>query len=108
MASRLECAQTPGNDDPLEQLLAVDAVFELSRGNLRAIDHLARKSLEFAAVESSAAVDPSLVAAVRLRQDLQVASAGICLDGTDQAHNLSSIVGVMDEAVRGGMDDEDW
>jgi len=44
---------------------AVDAVFELSRGNLRAIDHLARKSLEFAAVESSAAVDPSLVTAAR-------------------------------------------
>ncbi len=44
---------------------AVDAIFELSRGNLRAIDHLARKSLEFAVVESSAAVDPSLVAAAR-------------------------------------------
>jgi len=44
---------------------AVDAVFELSRGNLRAIDHLARKALEFAVVESSAAVDPSLVTAAR-------------------------------------------
>lgn len=44
---------------------AVDAVFELSRGNLRAIDHLARKSLELAVVESSQAVDPSLVAAAR-------------------------------------------
>lgn len=45
--------------------LAVDAVFELSRGNLRAIDHLARKSLELAVLESSKAVDPSLVAAAR-------------------------------------------
>jgi len=44
---------------------AVDAVFELSRVNLRAIDHLARKSVEFAVVESSEAVDPSLGAAAR-------------------------------------------
>jgi hypothetical protein len=37
-----------------------------------------------------------------LRHDLQVASAGICLDGTDQNHNLSSIVAVMEEARRRG------
>lgn len=30
-----------------------------------------------------------------VRQDMQIASAGVCLDGTDQQHNLSSIVQVM-------------
>jgi len=44
---------------------AVDAVFELTRGNLRAIDHLSLKSLELAALKASSAVDPSLVAAAR-------------------------------------------
>jgi hypothetical protein len=39
-----------------------------------------------------------------LRRDLQVASAGICLDGTDLHHNLSSIVGVMEEAQHEGME----
>jgi type II secretory pathway predicted ATPase ExeA len=44
---------------------AVDAVFEVSRGNLRAIDQLARKSLELAAQKTIATVDPSLVAEAR-------------------------------------------
>lgn len=44
---------------------AVDAVFEVSRGNLRAIDQLARKSLELAAQKAIATVDPSLVAEAR-------------------------------------------
>ena len=39
----------------------------------------------------------------RLRQDLQVESADICLDGTDLRHNLSSIVAVMEEGRRRGM-----
>ncbi len=43
----------------------VDAVFEVSRGNLRAIDQLARKSLELAAQKAIATVDPSLVAEAR-------------------------------------------
>ena len=41
-----------------------------------------------------------------LRRDFQVASAGICLDGTDQRHNLSTIVGVMEQARNREMDDE--
>ncbi len=44
---------------------ATDAVFEVSRGNLRAIDQLARKSLELAAQKAIATVDPSLVAEAR-------------------------------------------
>ncbi len=45
---------------------------------------------------------------VLLRRDFQVASAGICLDGTDLHHNLSSIVGVMDEATRRGSTIDEW
>jgi len=44
---------------------ASDAVFEVSRGNLRAIDQLARKSLELAAQKTISTVDPSLVAEAR-------------------------------------------
>jgi type II secretory pathway predicted ATPase ExeA len=44
---------------------AVDGVFEISRGNLRAIDQLARKSLELAAQKAIATVDPTLVAEAR-------------------------------------------
>ncbi len=44
---------------------ATDAVFEVSRGNLRAIDQLARKSLELAAQKAIATVDPALVAEAR-------------------------------------------
>jgi type II secretory pathway predicted ATPase ExeA len=44
---------------------AVDAVFEISRGNLRAINHLCRKALERAALAAVATVDPTLVAAAR-------------------------------------------
>jgi len=44
---------------------AVDAVFEISRGNLRAIDQLARKSLELATQKDIATVDPALVAETR-------------------------------------------
>lgn len=44
---------------------AVDAVYEITRGNLRAVDHLARKSLELAANKGMPAVDAALVAAAR-------------------------------------------
>ena len=44
---------------------AVDADFKISRGNLRAINHLARKALEHAALAGVATVDPSLVTAAR-------------------------------------------
>jgi type II secretory pathway predicted ATPase ExeA len=44
---------------------ALDAVYEISRGNLRAIDQLARKSLELAAQRNIPAVDAAMVAAAR-------------------------------------------
>ena len=44
---------------------AVDAVFEITRGNLRAIDQLARKSLELTAQKAIDTVDPSLVVEAR-------------------------------------------
>ena len=46
---------------------STDAVFEISRGNLRAIDQLCRKSLELAALNGHPVVDPSTVAAARQR-----------------------------------------
>lgn len=47
-------------DDP-----AADAVYEITRGNLRAIDTLCGKALEIAAQQGHATVDPSTVAAAR-------------------------------------------
>ena len=44
---------------------ALDAVYEVTRGNLRAIDHLCRKSLELAARKALPVVDPALVIAAR-------------------------------------------
>jgi type II secretory pathway predicted ATPase ExeA len=44
---------------------AVDAVYEITRGNLRAIDHLACKSLELAAHKGVPTVDATLVASAR-------------------------------------------
>lgn len=44
---------------------ALDAVYEITRGNLRAIDHLARKSLELTAQRNIPAVDAAIVAAAR-------------------------------------------
>jgi general secretion pathway protein A len=46
---------------------ATEAVFELSRGNLRAIDHLCRKALEIAALNGHPAVDATMVTAARAR-----------------------------------------
>jgi type II secretory pathway predicted ATPase ExeA len=46
---------------------ATEAVFELTRGNLRAIDHLCRKSLEWAALSGHPAVDAAIVTAARAR-----------------------------------------
>lgn len=44
---------------------ALDAIYEITRGNLRAIDSLARKSLELAAKRGVTAIGPSLVTAAR-------------------------------------------
>ena len=44
---------------------ALDAVYEVSRGNLRAIDHIARKSLEIAAKKHVPTVDAAIVMAAR-------------------------------------------
>ncbi len=44
---------------------ALDAVFEITRGNLRAIDHLCRKSLETATKKNVKTVDSTIVAAAR-------------------------------------------
>jgi len=44
---------------------AFDAVYEISRGNLRAIDHLALKALELAARKGAQAVDATLVTEAR-------------------------------------------
>lgn len=47
--------------------LSIDAIHEISHGNLRAIDHLALKSLECAARHDTKVVDPSLVAEARTK-----------------------------------------
>jgi type II secretory pathway predicted ATPase ExeA len=44
---------------------SLEAVYEISRGNLRAIDHLARKSLEIAAKQGVPMVDETIVVAAR-------------------------------------------
>jgi len=44
---------------------ALDAIYEISRGNLRAIDTLARKALEIAAKRGTPVVDQTLVTAAR-------------------------------------------
>jgi type II secretory pathway predicted ATPase ExeA len=44
---------------------AVDAVFEITRGNLRAIDHVCLKSLEIAAAADVATIDAATVATAR-------------------------------------------
>lgn len=46
---------------------ALEALYELTRGNLRAIDYVARKSLELAARSSVETIDASLVADARKR-----------------------------------------
>jgi len=45
--------------------MALDAIYEISRGNLRAVDSLARKSLELAAKRKAPTVDGTLVTAAR-------------------------------------------
>lgn len=47
--------------------LSIDAVHEISHGNLRAIDHLALKSLEVAARHDTKVVDPSIVTEARTK-----------------------------------------
>lgn len=46
---------------------AVEAVFDYSRGNLRAIDHLCRTALVLAARQSIETVDAGLITAARKR-----------------------------------------
>ncbi len=45
--------------------LSLDAIYEISRGNLRAVDSLARKALELAAKKGVPTVDSALVMAAR-------------------------------------------
>lgn len=44
---------------------AVDALYEVTRGNLRAIDHVARKAMGYACEQGIEAIDTSLVAKAR-------------------------------------------
>lgn len=44
---------------------SLEAIYEISRGNLRAVDHLARKSLEIAAGKGVPTVDETIVVAAR-------------------------------------------
>jgi general secretion pathway protein A len=46
---------------------SVEAVFEISRGNFRAIDELSRKALEIAAQNGVTVIDPAIIAAARQR-----------------------------------------
>lgn len=46
---------------------ATEAVYELTRGNLRAIDHLCRKALELAATGGHSAIDATTVTAARTK-----------------------------------------
>jgi type II secretory pathway predicted ATPase ExeA len=52
----------PPFDEP-----ALDAIYEVSRGNLRAIDHAVLGALELAAARSVPTIDPALVAEARQR-----------------------------------------
>jgi len=49
---------------PFEEL-ALDAVYEITRGNLRAVDHLCLKALELAARKELDTIEPMLVAEAR-------------------------------------------
>ncbi len=44
---------------------AVDALYEVTRGNLRAIDHVARKAMSYACEQDVEVIDVSLVAKAR-------------------------------------------
>jgi type II secretory pathway predicted ATPase ExeA len=44
---------------------AIDAVFEIARGNLRAINHLCRKAMEAAAREGTKSIGPALIVSAR-------------------------------------------
>jgi MSHA biogenesis protein MshM len=47
---------------------AVDAVFDITRGNLRAVDHVAHKAMGYASEQGDATVDTRLV--LKARQSL--------------------------------------
>lgn len=53
-----------GKDLPFDHD-AVDAVYEITRGNLRAIDHVARKAMGYACEQGIEAIDTGLVAKAR-------------------------------------------
>jgi general secretion pathway protein A len=59
---RLQLAGAPPELFPDE---ATDALYEISRGNLRALDHLALKTLELAAEQDRTEISATLVAAAR-------------------------------------------
>jgi general secretion pathway protein A len=59
---RLQLAGAPSDLFPDD---ALDAVYEISRGNLRAVDHLCLKTLELAADQHRKELSASLVAAAR-------------------------------------------
>ncbi len=54
-----------GARSPLFDDLALSAVYDLSRGNMRAIDHLCRTALSLAAESGLATVDAGLVTQAR-------------------------------------------
>ena len=58
------CAVAGAQTNPIDND-AHEAIFEISRGNLRAIDRLALKSIELAARAGSSAVSPAEVIAAR-------------------------------------------
>lgn len=57
--------QLAGADPELFPDEATDALYEISRGNLRALDHLALKTLELAAEQDRSQISATLVAAAR-------------------------------------------
>jgi general secretion pathway protein A len=62
IAHRLAIA---GADPKLFDEQALDALFEITRGNLRAINHLCRKAMELAAQDGHKAIGPTIIVSAR-------------------------------------------